>query len=163
MIGRIKIKGLKELEKKLANLDNAASGKALYSALNAAATPMVKTAKERAALAPEPHKMAYGKSGYVKVEPGLLKSAIRRRRLKRKEYTAIKQGAAIGIYIGKGTKQKLYPRYWHFIEYGTRKMPATPFIRPAFDENKEKSVEIFAKKLKSNIDKALNVSTWLPE
>lgn len=147
MIGKIEIKGLKELDKQLAKLDNAAAGKALYSALNAAATPMVKTAKQRAALAPEPHEMAYGQ-GYVEVKPGLLKSAIRKRRLKRKEYTAIEQGAAIGIYIGKGTQQKLYPRYWHFIEYGTSKMPAVPFIRPAFDENKDEAVQIFAKRLK---------------
>ncbi|MFC0819982.1 HK97-gp10 family putative phage morphogenesis protein [Moraxella marmotae] len=48
------------------------------------------------------------------------------------------------------------------MEYGTSKMPAVPFIRPSFDKNKEKAVQIFTERLKNNIDKAIG-SGWLPK
>lgn len=57
------------------------------------------------------------------------------------------------IYVGRGTKQKIFPRYWHFIEKGTVKMQAVPFLRPAFDNNKDKAVERFKEKLGETINK----------
>lgn len=150
--GSFEIEGLAELDAKLAELDNATAGKALFSALNAGATPMVKAAKDKAAIAEATHKMQYG-SGYVLVNPGLLKSSIKKKRLTKAEHAvAVEQGAAVGIYIGKG-QGGLYPRYWHFLENGTSKMAAVPYLRPAFDENVNLAVEKFADKLKKNIDK----------
>ncbi|MDO4895014.1 HK97-gp10 family putative phage morphogenesis protein [Moraxella sp.] len=145
----IQVEGLKELDEALGELDKDLRGKALYPALNYASSPMLKEAKQRAALAKEPHEMEY--QGQIhQVKPGLLKSAIRRKRVKARYY---QQGAAVMIYVGRGTKQKLYPRYWHFIENGTRKMPATPFLRPAFDTHKDEAVERFKKKLGERIEK----------
>lgn len=31
--------------------------------------------------------------------------------------------------------------YWRFIEFGTQKMPGTPFLRPAFEENKQAALD----------------------
>ncbi len=150
--GSFEVQGLAELDAKLAELDNATAGKALFSALNAGATPMVKAAKAKAAIAAHQHNMQYG-GGYVVVDPGLLKSSIKKRRLTKGEHAiAVEQGAAVAVYIGKGNGG-LYPRYWHFLEDGTAKMAAVPFLRPAFDENKEAAVQAFADKLKKNIDK----------
>lgn len=143
----IKIKGLKELDKALGELSEELRGKALYQALNYASSPILKEAKARASLAKEPHEMEY-KGQIHKVQPGLLKSAIRRKRLKRKKHRV-----AIMIYVGRGTKQKIFPSYWHFIEKGTVKMQAVPFLCPAFDNNKDKAVERFKEKLGETINK----------
>jgi HK97 gp10 family phage protein len=42
-----------------------------------------------------------------------------------------------------------------FLEFGTSKMPASPFARPAFDENKEKSVAAFCDSLKQTLNEIL--------
>lgn len=152
--GSIEIEGLAELDAKLEGLSNELAGKALFSALNVALTPVVKEAKQRAATAPEPHTMTVKGGRKVEVQPGLLKSAIRKRRLPKSEHTGeFVQGAVMGVYVGKGTKQKEYPNYWHFVEYGTAKMPAVPFLRPAFDNNVDLMIKRFSDKLSKNIDK----------
>lgn len=151
---RIEVHGLAELEQKLGELDNKLAGKAIYSALGFALTPVVSDAKKRAAKAKEPHTMTYPNGKKVDVEPGLLKSAIKKRRVPKSEMTGeFAQGAAMGVYVGTGTKQKVYPRYWHLIERGTSKQPATPFIRPAFDNNITVMLDRFSQKLSENIDK----------
>lgn len=152
-IGSITVQGLDELDKKLAELGNDLAGKALFSAAMYALTPMVKDAKAFAAKAKEPHEMYYPNGTKVEVQPGLLKTAIKKRRLPKSEHKGeFAQGAVVGIYVGKGTKQKVYPRYWHFIERGTVNQPATPFIRPAFDGNISLTVTRFAEKLSERID-----------
>ena len=152
----IEVQGLEELERKLGDLDNKLAGKALYGALNFALTPVIKEQKQRAAKAEEPHEIIYPNGKKVKVEPGLLSTASRKRRVPKSEMVGeLSQGAAMGTYIGKGTKQKVYPNYWHFIEHGTSKQPAVPFIRPSFDNNVELMIERFSTKLNENIDKYL--------
>ncbi|MGB2081901.1 MAG: HK97-gp10 family putative phage morphogenesis protein [Psychrobacter sp.] len=147
--GSFDVQGLRELEEKLEGLGNELAGKALYSALNVALTPVVKEAKQGALVASEPHKM-----GGVTVQPGLLADSIRKKRVPKREMVGeLAQGAAVGVYIGKGRRQKLYPRYWHFIENGTSKMAATPFLRPAFDNNINVMIAKFSEKLAKNIDK----------
>lgn len=148
------ILGLKEMGNALESFTQKVAKNALNSALSAAATPIIKEAKRHAAQAREPHEMQYGGKGKkVIVQPGLLKESIRRRRLKVGELRQLNATAGVAIYIGKGTKQKLYPRYWHFVEYGTSKMAAYPFLRPAFDSQKENAVAKFKEKLAQNIEK----------
>ena len=90
----------------------------------------------------------------VVVQRGLLRSAIRKRKVPKREMSELgSNGVAMGIYIGKGTKQKEYPNYWHFVEYGTSKMAAVPFLRPAFNSNQQAAIDAFADKLKSELDK----------
>jgi HK97 gp10 family phage protein len=99
--------------------------------------------------------MVYGRAGNkVTVQPGLLKSSIRKRRLKKKELNELGVSAGTAIYIGKGTKQKLYPRYWVFVEYGTSKLAPVPYLRPAFDTKANEAIERFKTKLRQNIENA---------
>lgn len=154
MIGSIQINGLRELDEALKNLNDKMKDKVLSKALNKALNPMRKDAKFFASIAPEPHIMITKGGRRVVVQRGLLRSAIRKRKVPKREMGELGgQGVAMGIYVGKGTKQKEYPRYWHFVEYGTSKMPAVPFLRPAFDKNVRNAVDIFAKTLKDEIDK----------
>lgn len=44
--------------------------------------------------------------------------------------------------------------YAHFVEYGTAKMPAQPFLRPAYDQNKERAVEAIKDRIEKRLKKA---------
>lgn len=46
--------------------------------------------------------------------------------------------------------------YWKFIEFGTKKMPARPFIRPAFDGKKTEIIESIKLSLAKSIRKIAN-------
>lgn len=148
----IEVQGLDELERKLALLDNKMAGKALYAALGYALTPVVKDAKNAAAKAKEPHTVFYPNGKKIEVKPGLLRSAIKKRRVPKSEMKGdLADGAAMGVYIGTG-RNKVYPNYWYFVEYGTSKQPAAPFIRPSFDNNVELMISRFSEKLNEKID-----------
>ncbi|WP_333954204.1 HK97-gp10 family putative phage morphogenesis protein [Psychrobacter sp. S4(2024)] len=149
----VEVLGLDEMERKLGELDNKLAGKAIYGALGYALTPVVKDAKKFASKAKEPHTVVYSNGKKIEVKPGLLRTAIKKRRVPKSEMKGeFAQGAAMGMYIGTG-RNKVYPNYWHFIERGTSTQPATPFIRPAFDNNIDLMLSRFSEKLNENIDK----------
>ena len=151
----VRIEGLSELDEALSQFSDRIAKKAVNSALTYAITPMVKEAKAKASVAEKTHKMLYGRysSQNVQVQPGLLKEAIKKRRLKKSELTKLGASAGVAIYVGKSNKQKLYPKYWTFVEYGTTKMVAIPFLRPAFDATVRVSLDRFYDKLADNIAK----------
>ncbi|OKO99378.1 HK97-gp10 family putative phage morphogenesis protein [Xenorhabdus eapokensis] len=76
--------------------------------------------------------------------------------------------ASAGVYVrgsnAKGTNsdttmKKDDPRnayYWRFLENGTSKMAAQPFIRPAFDAKSDEAAEFAMKRLNQAIDEALS-------
>lgn len=172
------IQGLDSLDRKLAELENQMAGKVLYQALNFATNPMLKEAKDKAPSMPNAYKrymssgqgqatfkrtkngkIRRGKSKrakrghgkYVIQQAGVLKKSIHRMRAK-----SIKDGAGVGIYIHlKGKKTGNSAFYWHMVEYGTSKMTAQPYLRPAFHNNKDIAVNRFGDKLKQAIDKAV--------
>lgn len=148
----IDVHGLQGFDTALVGLTDRLAKRALDGAISYGATPMLKDARNRASKAEKDHLMKYG-SGSVVVHPGLLKQSLRRRRLKKGELAQLGASAGYALYVGKGKTQKLYPRYWHFIEFGTSKMPPIPYWRPAFVQNKELFVERFCKKLGQNIVK----------
>lgn len=45
------------------------------------------------------------------------------------------------------------PFYWWFHEFGTSKLPARPFLRPAFEENKDRILETMASRIRKQLDK----------
>ncbi len=46
--------------------------------------------------------------------------------------------------------------YARMVEYGTSKMSARPFMRPAFDAKKAEMIEIISKSLKADLEKEVN-------
>ncbi len=151
----VRIEGLAELDEALAEFSEKVAKKSINSALSYALTPMVQEAKQRAAVSEKAHIMLYGRNNSrpVQVQPGLIKEAIRKRRLKKGEIAKLGASAGMAIHVGKSTKQKLYPKYWTFIEYGTAKAVAIPFLRPAFDATVRTSLDRFYDKLSKNIEK----------
>lgn len=148
----IDVSGLADLETALNQLTARMAKKAVDGAITYAKTPMLKEAQEKAAKAEADHRMKYGER-YVDVHPGLLKESIKWRKLKAKELQELGVSAGGAIYIGKGKTQNLYPRYWHFVEFGTSALAPAPYFRPAFEQNKQQFLDRFCQKLRQNIDK----------
>lgn len=56
---------------------------------------------------------------------------------------------------GKSRHDEKGAWYWHFVEFGTVKMPAHPFIRPAFDAVKDEALNEFKHHLTQGIFRAV--------
>lgn len=70
----------------------------------------------------------------------------------------IRGGAAMNA---KSNREKLSAlpggntTHWRYIEFGTSNIPATPFMRPALEQNVQKVTDEFAKSFMTSIEKAI--------
>lgn len=55
---------------------------------------------------------------------------------------------------GKRTSIQGDPFYWRFHEFGTQKMAARPFLRPAFETQKDSALEVLKRELSQGVAKA---------
>lgn len=133
-----KIEGLAELERKMKLLPEKVARNALRAGVNAGAQVIKKEAKR---LAP--------------VDTGnLAKRAIYVTR-SRREGSRTKEVYKVGVRVGEKEAEKNRDAYyWFMLEYGTEKMAAQPFMRPAFENKKLEAIEAMRKKLAQRIDKA---------
>jgi HK97 gp10 family phage protein len=53
--------------------------------------------------------------------------------------------------VGKKFKTEGLAYYWKFLEFGTSKMRARPFMRPAFDSKKQEAVRVLQRELDAAI------------
>jgi HK97 gp10 family phage protein len=53
-----------------------------------------------------------------------------------------------------GAEVQVYAEYAHYVEFGTSKMSARPFLRPALDEHKNEIIEAIEKQAAEEIRKA---------
>ena len=126
MIITTEVLGLEELDRKFNELLQVSKKATMRKALNAGIKPIKDEVKNRAP-----------------VKSGVLKSAIRSKQMTKTKYPSV------GIYV----QGKAY--YWYFIEHGTSKMSAAPFLRPAVDAKHEEGVEKFKERLSKEIDKLM--------
>lgn len=89
----------------------------------------------------------------VPVDSGNLKKGIKARSLPRSRKTIgravyLPERAALGI----DKDDKWY--YPAFAEYGTRRQPAKPFLRPAYDANEQAALEVLRREIRKGIDEA---------
>lgn len=133
----VKITGLKEIADALRGLGPDIVRNALRSGVRAAA----KLVKDDAA-------------ARVPVKTGMLKKSIYIKQI-REESGATQQTFFVGARSGKKYRKRGQDAYyWRFIEFGTAKLPARPFLRPAFDAKKGPAVEKIADQIKKRIDSA---------
>lgn len=147
----VQITGLKELQNALEQLPKEIQGRPLRSAVSAAAKVIVDDVKSRVPVG----------------ETGNLKTAVYRYRSRRNSATG-RETFFVGIRQGKAQyKDTAYNRrkgrvgknyktageayYWRFLEFGTAKMQAKPFLRPAFEANKSRAVEVMKDRLGKSI------------
>lgn len=70
--------------------------------------------------------------------------------------TGVKVSGKIAFRVSlkqRKTKNAKDPYYGRFVEFGTSKMPAHPFMRPALDESESKVLSTVVDDIKSNLDK----------
>lgn len=155
MESSLRVEGLDDMHKQLQILLGLGSATEVQSALMYASTPMFKQIKETALAADDAYYRYYRGSDRKRragspdgsrrlVIPGTLKKSIARKRVR------LERSVGVGIYI----KSRAF--YWRFIENGTPSIRAVPFIRPAYDFNKQLSVERFKTKLRQRLAQVLN-------
>ena len=88
------------------------------------------------------------------IDEGTLKKAIYRSR-SREGSSSVQEMAIVGVRYGKRFRRRgLDAWYWRFIEFGTRKMRARPFMRPAFEQTKREQIEAIRDRLAKAIERA---------
>jgi len=139
----VKIEGLEELRATLQRLGRDAFTKPEVEAgLRAGGQVVRKEAIARAARADAPHRL--GRSREI-VQPGNLKRNITVRRNRN-------TGGHFAS-VSVGVRSKAF--YWRFLEFGTRKMRARPFLRPAFSGRQEPALAAIIERLKKRLDAAV--------
>lgn len=151
---RVKLKGFRELDRALSDLGKATARNVLRRVGTAALTPMRNSAKAK-----------------VRVDTGTLRDSIRIETAKDAEYAkaaraAFKSsGSAAGVKRSrsKGVSLVLGPsarpksnaaQNARFQERGTEKMSAQPYMRPAWDAEKQGALTIIEDQLGAEITKA---------
>jgi HK97 gp10 family phage protein len=133
----VQVKGLKELADALKELPNGIARNVLRGATGAGAAEIRKEAKLKAPVYTGPISAGHPPAG-------TLKRAVYQSQ-QRKLSSLVKQVFFVGVRTGKKMKNKsgvsTDPYYWKFVEFGTAKMSARPFLRPAFEAKKLAAIE----------------------
>lgn len=140
----VSVQGLSELGERLKRLGSDVALKHCRAATSAGATVVKKQAIINAPESDEEH-MLEG----VKVQPGNLKKNIVVKRVTKSEHTSEH------IVTVRGKKKDGYAaRYGRLDEFGTVKMAAKPYLRPAFDTKKGEALEKIRQTLEKRIIKS---------
>lgn len=141
-----RIEGLADLARSLREMPQDVRRNALRSGMRAGAREIQKDAQRRAP-----------------VDTGRMRTNVYLKRIP-ELVTELSEGWFVGVRMGPkrtrdkatGAVSKDYSRdawYWRLVEFGTRFVPARPFMRPAFESQKEAAVAAIAARLKARIEK----------
>ena len=86
------------------------------------------------------------------VSSGLLKRSVSVDTVRGSATAGVKFKKVLAKKKGKKGKHKSTPYYWYFLEHGTSKMPAQPFVRPAFDASVKQAEEAAFNQYLKDID-----------
>jgi HK97 gp10 family phage protein len=78
---------------------------------------------------------------------------VRRRRVKK---PSKKFAGARGRRQRRQKKTIITPYYWRYLEFGTSRMSAKPFLRPAFEAEKSDAAKRITERLREEVEKAAN-------
>ncbi|MDP9991967.1 HK97 gp10 family phage protein [Variovorax boronicumulans] len=138
----VKVEGLRELGERMKSLSEDVNNRIARAATAAGAVVIRNAAQAK-----------------VPVDTGNLKKNIIVKRLPKGESAGLTSEHIVTVRKGKLTKKQkstgLKDAYYgQFIEFGTVKAPARPFLRPAFDQNKEKAVDAIKSRIDARLKKA---------
>lgn len=151
----LKVEGLRQLGEKFAKLDEKTQKKVIRSAVRKSAALVRDFAKSH--------------HSNWQNQTGSLEAAISTRRATKESRPGLEVWV-LGVFktrsrAGKNTSRlskdgkviqlTALPYYWKFLEYGTVKMTARPFLRPALDANKQKASDKMAEVLAEELKKAV--------
>jgi HK97 gp10 family phage protein len=148
--------GLNELRQRLKGLPAKLQGPPARNALHAGAKVIKEAARHTSAWSDD--------SGFLReniVQFSVRKSetqydaevrvGVRKRRAKKRSKALVK------ALVRRNRRQKrnfVTAYYWKYLEFGTSRMGARPFMRPAFEANKVDAAQRIADVLRTQIDKA---------
>ena len=141
---QIKLDGVLELKRALADATTTIRTKAVRGALRDAARVIQKQARQLAPILRVPTKTR--KPGTVKRRISVRASKFARQQGKEGVFINVRpiRGAAQIKRFGKASATNPHdPYYWRFLEFGTRKMRARPFLRPAVAAKGEEAIRVF--------------------
>lgn len=144
MVTDVKISGLRELGQRMQALSADIAGKIARQATAAGAGVVRKQARQNAPR-----------------DTGNLQAAIVMKRVRDTSLTeeylvAVRKGKTKDVKAAKAGQGRLGKDafYARFVEFGTVKLPARPFLRPALENNIGPATEAMAKRLKARIERA---------
>lgn len=138
----VHIDGLNDLVFRCNDLPRRIVRNMLLASLKAGAKVFVTEAKRRAPVGTVSHYINRKIRNPNKVRPGFMRKSIR---------VKPAPGKPGEVKIQIGVSGKAY--YWRFVEFGTEKMAAQPFMRPAWELTKFKILEDVRVSLKERIEK----------
>jgi HK97 gp10 family phage protein len=127
----VQVEGLTELNQTLLDLGDKVAKQFLRKAGKVASDLFVQAAKQRAPVLKKPTRQR---------QAGTLRDSIIAK-------VSLRQGK--GLVVRVGPDKKVF--YARFVEFGTSKMPAKPYMRPAWDGEKDAALNAFAESLKAQI------------
>jgi HK97 gp10 family phage protein len=150
---RVEVKGLRELGEAMRKLSEDVNKKIARAATNAGAQVIKKLAVQKAPVS-DPQMTP-------NIPPGYLRDSIIVRRQRRPDRGLTSQHAVTVRHKGAKILADAPNPYQVgvFNEFGTVKMGAQPFMRPAFDQGKTQALDAITKRLKQRIDKANKAKT----
>jgi HK97 gp10 family phage protein len=151
-----RIAGMKELVAALDRLPAELGVKSVWSALGGAGAEVKKDAQARApvlAQATDTRKpgtvrdaIRVSRSKINKGQRGFYEVIVRVKPLNKHKKRAAKAAGALS-----GANNPDDPYYWWFLEFGTSKMAARPFLRPAFESTKTAQLSGIQRRMKAAI------------
>ena len=152
MADTLQLTGFKELAAALREMPERVARNGLRAAVNAGATVIKKEA------------IAEAPKDTGAMQSNLYQKQVRERSgpMQQTFYVGVRQGVAKYANTSKnrraGTAGKAYKDagttwYWRLVEFGTSKMAAQPFLRPAFESQKDAAVQAIGAKLDERIQK----------
>ena len=153
----VKLEGIDDLKRALANATKSIRTKAVRSALRAAGKVIQQAARANAPVLVIP--TPYRATGTVKKRITVRASKFSRQAGNEGVYINVRPiagKAQVKKYGKAGAKNKNDPFYWRFLEFGTKKMGARPFLRPAAESHGNQAIGVFMKTVIPQIEKLNN-------
>lgn len=157
----MKVEGLAELNRALAELPKATARNVLKRTLTKAAQPIADAARTNAPvdtgnlrdkiIVSTKLKNKIGNAEYAEAMKSGLGKAAAVAALRNARREAGQTGTFAQVFVGPSTGSL---RYAHMVEFGTVKMPPHPFIRPAWDAQKAEALDAIKREMWLEIEKA---------
>jgi HK97 gp10 family phage protein len=155
----IRIDGLKDLEKTLREIGPQIKGNPLRAAVRAMTVPVFDASQRHAKRIDNPEtRTNISDAMGVRIVPTKERDKYTARGDSLEMYEIGPRKKGKGLKVGEEGPQVKggYYSAWyaHFVEFGTEKQAAQPFMRPAFNESKQKAVDEFTESLAKKLKKA---------